>query len=209
MEVLSHKISFDCHNVPASSDYEDFIDAESVEKCKDAVRVGHSSLTERLGAAELVMVASAWTEYATSQMGELLVAVEAETDAPVIIVGRKHFGRINVEELLDYTDEESVNARQESLFHLELIQGVPDEVLENYLDLHHLLCGRADDCPIATPQGQLISYDGGHLTREGALYLADLLPTNNTFMHMWTAAFSEYLCTNSQLDKPACSSADR
>ena len=136
--------------------------------------------------AELVLLASAWTEYSTSQMDDLLAAVEAQTDAPVLIVGRKHFGRMDLDVLLGYSDDEFLAARQENPSHLELIAQVPEEVRANYLDLHRILCGDQNSCPISTPEGYLISYDGGHLTREGAIHLADLLAADDDFSKLWT-----------------------
>ena len=144
-------------------------------------------LSGRLRDAELVLLASAWTEYATSQMDELVAAVEAETDAPVLVVGRKHFGRIDLEVLMEYSDEEFLATRQENASHLELLGQVPEEVREKYLDLHRLLCGAQPSCPISTPEGQLISYDGGHLTKEGAIHLAGLLGEDEGFTSLWNA----------------------
>ena len=157
LEVLSHKVSWDCHNVPMTSNYQDFIEPESINKCKDAVRVGHPSLTARFQEADFILFVSAWTKYATSQFEELLEAVQALSDAPVLIVGRKHFGEMYVWELLEYGEQGFINTRQKSLFHLAVIKAVPEAVKQSYFDLHELICGNDDSCPIATPEGYLIS----------------------------------------------------
>ena len=65
---------------------------------------------------------------------------------------------------------------------------------ENYLDLHELFCGNDDSCPIAIPEGYLISYDGVHLTREGAIHLSKLLRNDEEFMSLWGSAFGSYFC---------------
>jgi len=38
-----------------------------------------------------------------------------------------------------------------------------------------MLCGPEGSCPLFLPNGRLISYDGGHLTKEGAVLLGKLL----------------------------------
>jgi hypothetical protein len=38
----------------------------------------------------------------------------------------------------------------------------------NYIDLSSILCGSEERCRIFTDDGRLISYDGAHLTAEGA-----------------------------------------
>jgi hypothetical protein len=194
LEVLSHKISWDCQNVPMTSDYQTFIKPKAVDKCRDTVRVGHQSLRQRIVDAELILFVSSWTEYATSQFDELLAAIKRQTDAPVLIVGRKHFGKMDFKALLELRQDELIDTRQESKRHLASIAMVPESVKPNYLDLHQLFCGDDPSCPIATPEGFLISYDGGHLTREGALHLADLLSKNEEFMSLWRKIFGRYSC---------------
>jgi len=49
---------------------------------------------------------------------------------------------------------------------------LPMDVL---VDLHEILCGDDMICPQFTPEGKLLSYDGSHLTRDGAKYLGELM----------------------------------
>ena len=46
---------------------------------------------------------------------------------------------------------------------------------EGFIDLYGLLCDPEYRCPQFTPNGQLLSVDGGHLTRDGALLLGNLM----------------------------------
>jgi hypothetical protein len=42
-----------------------------------------------------------------------------------------------------------------------------------------MICtGPNGTCPLFTPNGKLISYDGTHLTRHGALYIGDIIFNN-------------------------------
>lgn len=194
LEVLSYKISWDCLNVPESSDYKEFLKPKDVNKCDGVVRAGHPDLAARIQDADFVLLVSSWMDYTTSQLGELLAAVESQTDAPVLIVGRKQFGRINAEKLVSYTKQEFLNKRQKSHAHLKWLKAVPESVKGNYLDVHRLFCGDNEDCPIATPEGRLISYDGGHLTRDGAVHLSRRLSSDEDFTRRWETAFGDYLC---------------
>lgn len=191
LEVLSHYISSDCHNVSANSSYQEFIASENVEKCKGTVRVGDDALRSRMADAEMVLIASSWREYSTSELLPLLQAAQIETNGIVLIVGRKHFGRPDLRELVRLSSEELQSIRLEYRTHLNQIALVPKELDQNYLDLHHLFCGNSSSCPIATPGGHLISYDGGHLTQKGAAYLAELLRENPQFSESWSSAFKE------------------
>ena len=48
----------------------------------------------------------------------------------------------------------------------------PDDV---FVDLMQMACGDERDCPLFTSDLNLISYDGSHLTKEGAVYLGQKL----------------------------------
>jgi hypothetical protein len=194
LETLGYKVSWDCLNVPESSDYKAHLKPKHVDKCNGVVRVGHPELAGRIRDADFILLVSAWMEYTSSQLDELLAAVQAETDAEVLIVGRKQFGRMYSQDLATLSEQEFLEKRQMSELHLEWKELVPDAVKGNYLDIHRLFCGDSDSCPVATPQGQLISYDGGHLTRDGAIHLSRLLSSDEGFVRRWKAAFGEYLC---------------
>jgi hypothetical protein len=194
LETLAYKISWDCLNVPESSDYKTFLKPKDVDKCNGVVRVGHPELAGRIRDADFILFVSSWMDYTSSQLDELLAAVQAETDAEVLIVGRKQFGRINSRDLATLSEQEFLEKRQKSMTHLRWKELVPDAVKGNYLDLHHLFCGDSDSCPVATPDARLISYDGGHLTREGTIHLSKLLSRDEDFMRRWEAVFGEYLC---------------
>jgi hypothetical protein len=45
-----------------------------------------------------------------------------------------------------------------------------------FVDTHAIVCGvEVPGCPLFTPSGSLISYDGFHLTQAGARYVGTLL----------------------------------
>ena len=45
-----------------------------------------------------------------------------------------------------------------------------------FVDLHELVCGTSSvSCPVFTNDVKLISFDGGHLTKDGAQYIGRIL----------------------------------
>ena len=47
---------------------------------------------------------------------------------------------------------------------------------ENFVNLHQVICGDDNTCPVFVDDRlSLISYDGGHLTKPGARYVAERL----------------------------------
>ena len=56
----------------------------------------------------------------------------------------------------------------------ELLEKTIDKSV--YVDVLKIVCGGSNQtCPLFTPDGKLISYDGVHLAKYGALYLGNLL----------------------------------
>jgi hypothetical protein len=63
-----------------------------------------------------------------------------------------------------------------------------NDILEKTLDksifvnLQKMICrGFNRTCPIFTPSGKLITYDGRHLTKYGTLYVGDIIFNNKPF----------------------------
>jgi len=56
-----------------------------------------------------------------------------------------------------------------------MVETLPKGMLVNIQDL---ICKNDNDCPVFTPQVKLISFDGGHLTKEGASYLGKVVLEN-------------------------------
>jgi len=47
-----------------------------------------------------------------------------------------------------------------------------------FVNIQALICKSENDCPLFTPQIKLISFDGGHLTQQGARYVGRILLQN-------------------------------
>lgn len=46
---------------------------------------------------------------------------------------------------------------------------------EIFVNTQAMLCGEGTECPLFTPSGELITFDGVHLTQAGARYLGSLV----------------------------------
>jgi len=44
-----------------------------------------------------------------------------------------------------------------------------------FVDVHKLICGSSPTCPVFTDRLKMISFDGGHLSQDGARYFGELL----------------------------------
>ena len=94
------------------------------------------------------------------------------TDADITIYGHKDFGEIDFKKYLLMTNEQRIQEK----FKLNdrfidqniLIQKALKK--KNYIDLFKFYCDEVYSCNLFDTNGFLLSYDGSHLTKEGAIY---------------------------------------
>ena len=125
-----------------------------------------------MGEADYVIFASAWYGWETKYMLETIENIKKNSNAQVLIIEKKHFGRIKLNSYLNYSKQERsllLNKIYENTLRINNMfkQTVP---YENCVDIIGKICVKGY-CPIFTPNSSLISHDGGHLTSQGAKYI--------------------------------------
>ncbi len=135
--------------------------------CK--TRVLSASDVAKMRAADVVIFAARWKPWAAAVFDRSLEAMALSGE--VIVVGSKSFEK-NRRALLAHVPADSAAARKAPTSRVRestelLEETVPKEQLVN---LVARMC--VDGCPLFTNDGELISYDGKHLTPAGAAYLS-------------------------------------
>lgn len=130
---------------------------------------------EMLRKADIVVFASRWSKWSAESFAKSLEAMALPRSVRVLVFGPKIFEE-NRRELLTF---DPAAARQQ-------FKKVPDDILEtnailhrsvpagSYVDIIREVCA-GNTCPLFDSDGQMISYDGRHLTREGARYIGEKL----------------------------------
>jgi peptidoglycan/LPS O-acetylase OafA/YrhL len=137
----------------------------------------NEALQRLMHEADAIWLVSSWAPWQVELLPESLQRIESTFGAKVLVFGDKDFGTFKMKELLGVpaarrpalgnpmSDEHlKVNALMRSLL-----------PRDEFLDVSALLCGEGTTCPLFTADGKLISYDGGHLTRDGARYYGEKL----------------------------------
>lgn len=195
IDVVTHYIPARCQVAPADADFQKHIEPAVTDACAPTMRPGHPGLQKLLQQADMIIIAAAWQEYTTSQLPALRVALKKQSKAPVLIIGRKEFYRMKLADMLAIQNHaDIIKIKRDNLdpAHYRDIKRAA-QILKptgDYIDLHYLICGQ-DPCPVSTPDGSAMSYDGYHLTEPGAQYVAGLLKTDKKFMRRWNAVFRQ------------------
>tara|TARA_A100001011_G_scaffold70240_1_gene71851 strand:- start:30033 stop:31886 length:1854 start_codon:yes stop_codon:yes gene_type:complete len=130
--------------------------------------------------ADEIWLASSWKEWAIPYIQLSIDNLFQINNTKIRIFGRKDFGTVESSQYF-YTNsvDKIIGERSLSKNHTQIAIKMANEKYTNaeYIDVSILLCGSYSKCINSTSDGFPISYDGGHLTKAGALYFGKILKT--------------------------------
>lgn len=127
--------------------------------------------------ADVVILAANWKLWSVQRLPTTIENLHIQTSQTLLVVGRKNFGKVNLRKYLRLSDE-ALKALRNPVpgAQREINQFMRDNLSPDvFVDIQALICQSKDSCPLFTPEARLISFDGGHLTQEGAKYVGKVL----------------------------------
>jgi len=172
-----HEIAAACGNLYLDVDFLDKIKAKDRAKCLRAGWYEGRGIQDNLREADAVLLVSAWSPWVAKLLPKSVEKLRDEVTGELLLIGGKFFGDIDPKDYLALTDDEKRSLREPITGTLiDTIRMMAEQYDDKiYVDVAKLFCGSYRDCPVFTPDLELISYDGSHLTREGAAYLGKRL----------------------------------
>lgn len=138
--------------------------------CNDYDRYESPEMLAAITSADFILLSSAWQSWQSPYIIETVENINAMSNAPILLVGSKNFGKVLTRRLLHLPVSQRPAFRSdpnEDLVAtndlLKQIEGV------TFLDIIGVLCDSDGGCPQITQKGRLISEDGTHLTQQGAV----------------------------------------
>lgn len=140
-------------------------------RCNLEPRYKQPVLGQRLAEADHIVLVSSWEDWQVPLLAESLRSLAGKSRADVTIVGRKDFGDIDLNAYLRIPAAERASLRNEGTpAHVRTNESMKRLAVDQFVDFQAIVCGDGHSCPLFTDGGDLISFDGHHLTREGAIY---------------------------------------
>lgn len=152
---------------------QNFLPKERAE-CQRTMPVFDNNILDRAAHADKIVLAASWRPWVVDLLPETLDKLRTYTNAKILIVGTKFFSNGPVlRELLTMQPEERALLRQPIPINRVLLNQKMREMFyeDDFIDFFGSICENDAYCPILTPDNMLISFDGVHLTLEGARYL--------------------------------------
>ena len=131
--------------------------------------------------ADVIVIASLWRDWAVNMLPKTIENLELRDNQKLVVVGRKSFGRISLRHYLRMSAAKRSGLK--NVINTKFLRAnntlrsrLPAHV---FVDQYALICGRGQSkCPVFTPDGELISFDGGHLTKAGAKFVGEKIFTS-------------------------------
>ena len=122
--------------------------------------------------ADSIWLVSCWTASTAALLEESVRNLERDFGPKFIVFGNKWFGDVSLRKFYDMEDGARLSYRAP----ISEQDNAPLQILrhtfggKNYVDVASFFCEH-DACRVFTEEGKLVSYDGRHLTMDGARYL--------------------------------------
>ena len=144
--------------------------------CADYDRYKSPEMLAAVEAADVVVLASAWQSWQLPYIVETIENIGVISDAPILLVGSKNFGTVSTRRLLRIPASQRPAFRSDPNEDLIVTNDLIKQIEGvTFLDIVSAFCDPNGGCPQVTQSGQLISQDGGHLTRSGAVAVGEAL----------------------------------
>ena len=178
-QVRVRFIPYSCQTVLGEGS-EHFIDAKDRAFCAKPERADSLERAKvQIQEADLVIFSARWKPEIAEELPGTLANLGLKPQQKVVVVGSKFFGKISVREYLRMSDAElkalknTVDIAEAKTINATLAKNLGNQAA--FVDPHALLCGEGARCPLFTDDLKLISYDGRHLTKDGARYVGKVL----------------------------------
>jgi peptidoglycan/LPS O-acetylase OafA/YrhL len=169
-----------CQMTYVDGDISEHIDPINRPGCARNPTIRSSML--QIGQADIVVLAAAWAPWSAELLPQTITNMNLRPKQRLFVVGPKNFGKVDIRRFLALGKEGRAGLRTTikpliSKANMILERSLPADV---FVDQIKIICGEEERCPQVTDRDGLISYDGGHLTRDGAEYVGKRIFAEST-----------------------------
>ena len=174
IQVSTHQIATGCGNLYLDRNIESYVTNTQPVLCKQDDWYNSPRVKELIRQSDRVWIASSWQSWEVALLPESMSRLRGEFGDKFLVFGTKSFGSIKIKELIliPVQNRDQIQNKVPEFIrdiNLDISEKVGEE---NFVNLSDLMCGKSGSCSVFSPDGRLWSYDGGHLTVEGAQRLA-------------------------------------
>ena len=180
VSVSTHHIERQCGIVLTERNYSHHISDADTVYCNRRGRFESEQVRSLIQQADVVILASRWSFWVAEYLPDTISGLEMLGAKRIIIVGSKNIGKVNPMTFLGSSLREKKQA---------VARPDPNEIAVirqmnnlgeayHYISLQDHICPSYSECRVFTDNGELLSFDGKHLTTQGAEYFSNVVFSN-------------------------------
>jgi peptidoglycan/LPS O-acetylase OafA/YrhL len=179
LQIATREIGVRCGNLFIERDsFSSRIAPGDLPMCEGKGLFEDAELRQLMKSADEIWFASSWNRWQAALIEKSVANVEKYSMKPVKVFGTKNFGEIDLQELIELSQRQRLEKR--GVVEPEVIEtnALMKRALrpDVFVDIQELMCGAdVNWCAQFSENGELVSYDGGHLTKLGARIYGDKL----------------------------------
>jgi hypothetical protein len=131
--------------------------------------------------ANYIILASKWYLWSAQRLPDTLKFLNITKEQQIFVIGPKHFGHVKPMLYVNKTKKFRIKQYQYPVNEVIQVNQLFEKTIDKsiFVNVEKMICtGFNHTCPLFTPQGKLISYDGLHLTKYGAIYVGNIIFNN-------------------------------
>ncbi len=178
-QVRTVRIEAKCQIYWGEEPHLNFVDRKDRPLCAETadLRTYQSIIRQ----ADVIFLSAFWKEWSIERLPKTILNFNLRENQQLIILGIKNFGpRKSPTEYLGLSLSDKTALKGTVMEKVDLTNKKMNAVIGEgkFVNIIQEVCGEIDTCPQFTPDGHLISYDGNHLTQNGAVFVGNLLKTH-------------------------------
>ncbi|WP_166802425.1 acyltransferase family protein [Microvirga pakistanensis] len=176
LQFSTYRVSASCGNLYLDTDLSPKVSPKDRAFCRKQNWYANSKLHELMRQADAIWLISSWNSWQAKLVPQSKGNLERDFGRKVLVFGRKDLGVLDLRQMLFLSEQERIALRiPMRSSHVAVNAAMAKMLGRDFVDLSMLLCGDRTTCRPFTTDGKLISFDGGHLTEDGARYLGQRL----------------------------------
>ena len=169
-QISTVQINSECGNLFLDFDFAENIPQKNRARCDFLDSYESTAVRDLLENSDEIWLASSWKPWVVELLPESVNNLRDTFEKPLYVFGPKNFGTVSQKAMLDIpVDERNTFTQVPSPDVVELNNlmknSLPDHLFVNVLEG---FCETKLTCRLFTDEGELISYDGSHVTKVGA-----------------------------------------
>ena len=181
-EISTVQINSECGNLFLDFDFTENIPKKNRARCEFLDSYESPAVRDLLGKSDEIWLASSWKPWVAVLLPESVNNLRDTFEKPLHVFGPKNFGTVSQKSMLDIPVDErdtytQVPSQEVVKLNTSMKNTIPDHVFVNVLEG---FCETKLTCRLFTDGGELISYDGSHVTKAGARIYGELIASSIT-----------------------------